>query len=160
MTRMIQEVKWFLNKNLEALIAAERLRARSFRNAIEIRLSTTNQINQFLICHTDEMKAVAQKLGHPIVFLSQSHSPRFFMLWILKPKTNDIISEAVLLDLERDEVLQTYCDNHSSEKSNGWVAIINALREYQENQNPQRTFQTSNNNDQALKTNKDYQYFF
>ena len=62
---MIQLIKWLADKKLEALFVAERFRASSLRDSMQMRQSTKTE--QVLICQAD-IKAVAYKLGHPIVF--------------------------------------------------------------------------------------------
>ena len=65
----IQLANWLGNKKIEALFAAERFRAHSFRDSVQMDQSITTRTQQVLICRTDDIKEMAYKLGHPVVFL-------------------------------------------------------------------------------------------
>ena len=80
LNKRIQSVKWLADKKLETLIVAERFKARSFRDFIQMHQSSKTE--QVLICRADDIKAVAYKLRHPIVFFSSTNAPDHFMCWI------------------------------------------------------------------------------
>lgn len=85
----IQMVKWLLNKKSEALTIAERYRARSLREALRGRASSTNE--QIKICSADDIKALAKKIGKIIIYFTQL-KPIKHLCWIINPDGSDIMA--------------------------------------------------------------------
>lgn len=65
----LQFIKFLLEKKEEALVVAERYRARSFRDTMQTRQLVENQ---FSVCQLYEIKAVVNKLEQPIVYFSHN----------------------------------------------------------------------------------------
>lgn len=94
---------------------------------------------QCLISKIDDIKEVAQKLGHPIVFFSSAYTKMCFLCWIIKPFSNEIISR--IINRDKGENLENR-DSDNSDKcylvTDERKELVNALSELSKESNLQR----------------------